>query len=260
MSRYYPGFLAAFFIVLLRVAIGWHFLYEGWEKLESTYGEGKEPFSAEIYLRNANGPFAPYFRAMIPDADGLERLDPDHLKAEWTAEVSRITGHFHFDAEQQQKAQAVLDENLKWATYWFDDPPNAEKLKKYQHEVQKIKLTDADPLAMSYQKERAQDARRALEGDRRSLLAPFNDQQKILRDSVIKLATPDQLNSAGAPSVPRLQSGRDQPGHDVRPDRDRRVPDPRFLDPAGRPGGGRVSGDDLFLDASLAGFAAQPEG
>ena len=29
MSRYYPGFLAAFFIVLLRIAIGWHFLYEG---------------------------------------------------------------------------------------------------------------------------------------------------------------------------------------------------------------------------------------
>ncbi len=29
MSRYYPGFLAAFFIVLLRIAIGWHFLHEG---------------------------------------------------------------------------------------------------------------------------------------------------------------------------------------------------------------------------------------
>ena len=34
MSRYYPGFLAAFFIVLLRIAIGWHFLYEGCEKVE----------------------------------------------------------------------------------------------------------------------------------------------------------------------------------------------------------------------------------
>jgi uncharacterized membrane protein YphA (DoxX/SURF4 family) len=202
MSRHYPGFLAAFFIVLLRIAIGWHFLYEGFEKVESTYGEGKEPFSAEIYLRNANGPFAPYFRAMIPDADGLKRLDPEHVKALWTAEVSRITGHFHFDADQQQKAQAVLDENLKWATYWFDDPANAEKLKKYQHEVQKINLTDADPLAMSFQKERAQDSRRALEADRRSLLAPFNDQEKILHDSVAKLATPDQLKSAGESSVP----------------------------------------------------------
>ena len=48
MSRYYPGFLAAFFIVLLRIAIGWHFLYEGCEKVQATL-EGKEPFSAEIY-------------------------------------------------------------------------------------------------------------------------------------------------------------------------------------------------------------------
>ena len=41
MSCYYPGFLAASFIVLLRIAIGWHFLNEGWEKVDSTYGGGK---------------------------------------------------------------------------------------------------------------------------------------------------------------------------------------------------------------------------
>ena len=58
MSRYYPGFLAAVFVVLLRIAIGWHFLHEGLEKVRSTEG-AKEPFSAEIYLRNANGPFGP---------------------------------------------------------------------------------------------------------------------------------------------------------------------------------------------------------
>ena len=36
MSRYHPGFLAALFIVLLRIAIGWHFLHEGLEKVKST--------------------------------------------------------------------------------------------------------------------------------------------------------------------------------------------------------------------------------
>ena len=61
---------------------------------------------------------------------------------------------------------------------------------------------------LSFQKERAQDARRALEGDRRSLLAPIAiDQQKILREAVVKLATPEQLNSAVAPSVPRERPG-----------------------------------------------------
>ena len=42
------------FLVLLRIAIGWHFLTEGLEKVESTR-YGKQPFSAEIYLRNATG-------------------------------------------------------------------------------------------------------------------------------------------------------------------------------------------------------------
>ena len=64
-NRNYPGFLAALFLVLLRMAIGWHFS-RGCEKVKSTYYGGKEPFSAEIYIRNANGPFAPYFRHVMP--------------------------------------------------------------------------------------------------------------------------------------------------------------------------------------------------
>jgi hypothetical protein len=74
MTRHYPGFLAAFFIILLRIVIGWHFLIEGSEKYDSTQ-HGKEAFSAEVYLRNANGPVAPYFRGLLPDVDGREALD-----------------------------------------------------------------------------------------------------------------------------------------------------------------------------------------
>ncbi len=201
MSKYYPGFLAAFFIVLLRMAIGWHFLHEGFEKVKSTEG-GKEPFSAEIYLRNANGPFGSYFRHMIPDVDSLEQLDPNRLKDEWTADVSRISRHFGFDSEQQQRAQTILDQNLQEATYWFNDPTNAEKLKKYEHDVRQIDQTDANPTALSYQRERANDARRGLEGDRRSLIAPLVERQKALREAIAKVALPEQSSSAGAARDP----------------------------------------------------------
>ena len=126
MSRYYPGFLAAFFIVLLRVAIGWHFLYEGCEKVESM-DYGKDPFSAEIYLRNATGPLGPYFRGMLPDVNSLATLDPVRLKASWRDDVSRITDHYNFTSEQREKAQKILDGSLQWADYWFDDPENEEK-------------------------------------------------------------------------------------------------------------------------------------
>jgi hypothetical protein len=49
--QYYPGFFAAFLLVLLRIAIGWHFGTEGVAKYESALTNDK-PFTAEEYLRN----------------------------------------------------------------------------------------------------------------------------------------------------------------------------------------------------------------
>jgi len=120
--RYYPGFFAALFIVLLRMAIGWHFLYEGVYKINTTpsqrdslagrvltkilsapHDKDKDkdpPFSAEGYLRNATGPLAPRFRAMVPDVDSLEALErdakglPTRLKNTWRAELNRIANHY----------------------------------------------------------------------------------------------------------------------------------------------------------------------
>src|SRR6185437_5539515 len=94
--RYYPGFFGALFLVLLRIAIGWHFLYEGTQKILSTPGgkasilarifpvpEGPT-FSSEGYLRNATGPLAPKFRALVPDVDSRKKLDLERIKEDWT--------------------------------------------------------------------------------------------------------------------------------------------------------------------------------
>jgi len=197
MSRYYPGFLGALFLVLLRIAIGWHFLYEGWEKVESTQ-KGKEPFSAEIYLRNANGPLAPYFRDMLPDPSGRALLDPDRLKADWKDDVTRLAAHFGFTDAQRSQGQKILDEYQQWADYWFDDPENSEKRQKYLYDLRHVEQTEADADALSYQKERAADARRSLDADRRSLTGPLVEREKALRDAVAKLATADQIKTSGA--------------------------------------------------------------
>jgi uncharacterized membrane protein YphA (DoxX/SURF4 family) len=198
MSRYYPGFFAALSIILLRLAIGWHFLDEGWEKLEST-ASGKEPFSAEIYVRNAAGPLAPYFRGMIPDVNGLALLDPPRLKAAWSDEVTRIADHFRFNQDQRVQAQKVLEESNKWAEYWFHDPENDEKRQKYYHDLSKVQQIEADPNAIAFQRERAAEARRGVDVDRRSLTAPLIERGNALRGAIVKLATPDQILSAGAP-------------------------------------------------------------
>ncbi|HOP78329.1 MAG TPA: DoxX family protein [Thermogutta sp.] len=56
-------------MVLLRITIGWHFLYEGVWKIAN-----RDTFSAEPFLTQAKGPFAPIFFAMVPDLDGKARL------------------------------------------------------------------------------------------------------------------------------------------------------------------------------------------
>src|SRR4051794_27371158 len=127
--RYYPGFFGALFIVLLRVAIGWHFLYEGLDKIEAS--KGSRPFSAEVYLRNSAGPLAPYFRGLVPDMNGLAKLDPARLKAAWREDIARIADHYGFDADQRAKADAALRDSEEYADIWFQDGENAEKIRKY---------------------------------------------------------------------------------------------------------------------------------
>ncbi|HZW29087.1 MAG TPA: DoxX family protein [Isosphaeraceae bacterium] len=201
MARYYPGFLAALFLILLRIAIGWHFLAEGWEKHRSTQ-YGTEPFSAEIYLRNATGPLAPYFRGMVPDVNGLALLDESRLKAAWRSDVERIADHYRFSEAQRSQAAKVLDEAERWARYWFNDPENHEKRLKYYHDLGVVQRTERDPDALSFQLERAWDARRSLDADRRTLTGPLVQRGNLLRTEVEKLATSDQLATDGP--VPRL--------------------------------------------------------
>jgi thiosulfate dehydrogenase [quinone] large subunit len=59
-----------FAIVFLRVAIGWHFLYEGVAKLT------KPGWSAAGYLMQSRGAFAGVFRWLAADASVLAKVNP----------------------------------------------------------------------------------------------------------------------------------------------------------------------------------------
>ena len=64
---------AVVLLVILRLSLGCHFLYEGLWKV-------KHPeFSAEGFLTQAKGPAAWIFFAMVPDIDGRERLKIERL-------------------------------------------------------------------------------------------------------------------------------------------------------------------------------------
>jgi len=200
-SRNYPGFLGALFLVLLRIAIGWHFLTEGVEKYDSTR-YGKQPFSAEIYLRNAVGPLAREFRGMLPDADGRATLDLTALKSSWSETHERIANHYGFTADQKSKAKALLEQGNTWADVWFNAYDNREEREKYLSELKSVEQTERNPDALAYERERAWETRRTLEGDRRKLTAPLIAKGQELADAVVALKTPEQQASAGNYSAP----------------------------------------------------------
>ena len=61
-------------IVLLRIGIGWHFLYEGVHKFDPAAN-----FSSEGFLGIAKGPTADMYYWMLTDLDGIERLAMDKV-------------------------------------------------------------------------------------------------------------------------------------------------------------------------------------
>jgi uncharacterized membrane protein YphA (DoxX/SURF4 family) len=88
--------------IILRMALGWHFLYEGVWKIEN-----RKEFSAKPYLAEAKGPTAGFFYAMLPDLDGRERLSYVKITtADGKPDVS-FSGHYYLDRWEEIQKKLV---------------------------------------------------------------------------------------------------------------------------------------------------------
>ncbi|VAX39344.1 hypothetical protein MNBD_PLANCTO02-935 [hydrothermal vent metagenome] len=94
------GGIAIIFIVLLRLSIGWQFLYEGLWKCDTM--QSSRPWTAAGYLRNAQGPLRDHFRNMTGDPDELNWLDYNKMAAKWDRWHERFLAH-HTDLTKDQK-------------------------------------------------------------------------------------------------------------------------------------------------------------
>lgn len=85
------------FLVLLRIAIGWHFFYEGIWKLK------QDGWQATSYLVVAQGPLRNIFRGatplpvigpMVEDVDGLDAMSADGAKARIERRYTQLVKHY----------------------------------------------------------------------------------------------------------------------------------------------------------------------
>jgi uncharacterized membrane protein YphA (DoxX/SURF4 family) len=116
-------------LVLLRVVIGWHFLFEGLEKLDPAdqgVREGKLPWSAEGYLRESQGPLAGWFRTQAGDADAdalaqLTPSQPDKLPEvvadKWQQEYDRFVKHYEL-APPAAALWSTIDRRARSSLKW----------------------------------------------------------------------------------------------------------------------------------------------
>jgi uncharacterized membrane protein YphA (DoxX/SURF4 family) len=102
-------------LVVLRLSLGCHFLYEGVWKIAH-----RKEFTAKPFLADAKGPAAPLFYAMLSDLDGRERLRVDidddgqpvvrgetYLNA-WKALKQDAVDVYRMDDDQKAEAEATL--------------------------------------------------------------------------------------------------------------------------------------------------------
>lgn len=187
------GALSVVLLVVLRMAVGWHFFYEGWWKYTTP------TYSAEAYLNQAKGPFAETFQGGLPDRYGFKRLDAETMQQTWQAYADAAAAHYGFDEGQKQQAAGLVQyqvEELK--DYLLIDIGNQD----YQEYIIKMNKWLADSGKRTIAEipnwnERHIKERDTLRAKAAPWLAAIDKIDDDFRYHINALATPAQAKSAG---------------------------------------------------------------
>ena len=111
---------------------------------------------------------------MMPDVDSLASSTRIGSRPTWTDDVSRIASHLRLrPRSSRDKAQKILDENLAMGRLTGSTTRRTSRSSRSTSTTCDADRSRPSTIrnALSYEKERANDARRGLEADRRSLIA-----------------------------------------------------------------------------------------
>jgi uncharacterized membrane protein YphA (DoxX/SURF4 family) len=160
-----------FFLILLRLAIGWHFFIEGRHKFETWMkgnAEDNRPFSSAGYFRESNGPMVPFIHSDLflgdPDEDALLLLTPRPLPADtdprsvspskrvpaamakaWDDYLAKFSKHFGLEEGEQKDAENRVNQAKYQLGLWLTTDANGLNLP----DGKLIDLSDAKQTALS---------------------------------------------------------------------------------------------------------------
>lgn len=193
-KRYEIGWLGVAALVLLRITIGWHFLYQGIWKFRNPN------FTSAGFLAQAKGPWADHFLALIPDHEGRDRLDAEKVAAHWQTIVDDAVKHFGLTENQKQQAQKRLENRrLQMQEYLAEAKPDIET---YFHELERLAEAKRQPGSadMPFQKKRLWDKRKALETQAKTWLTWIDKAEEQLRRDLADGLTAEQRRLGPVPA------------------------------------------------------------
>lgn len=192
--------LAIILLIVLRLSIGWQFLYEGLWKQHASHGT--EPWTAAGYLKNAKGPFREKFRNMVDDPYEFDKLDVAKVQAHWQKWRQLFDAYYKPDAKQVAALDDVLKKKTVELQEIFKSPEITHKtlgdIDLYKRLVAHYEdqLKDAKT---NFQRVHTDKTWSEIEDQRKKLTGPINDLTSELQVESQKVLNLDQIRRGPSP-------------------------------------------------------------
>ncbi len=180
-------------LVLLRITIGWHFLYEGLWKLDQD-NIPEQVTTSRYVIYNATSGLRGFLSGSLKDAASMDKLTPTAAQArvdQWFDDVSKCLLPAVTLAEDQKYRLAQVRDNMKRAvSATLADPNFQTKLAIYK---QKLQAGEQDPEAAAELRGRLENA---VNTD------PFSIREQVLKipeDKAIHFSAQGYLQNSQGP-------------------------------------------------------------
>ena len=181
-------------LIALRLGIGWHFFKEGAKKFQG------DSFTSVYFLQTAKGPLAEFYKSMIPDRQGYERLDQGKTEEFWQGYVANVSNHYNFDESQLKKADAELKRSRKLLDSFH--AMNEPEIAEYLLECQRLQDAKADKMSdVAFQRDWIASKEAELNGTLRPWTSAIHLMGQQLQENLRKIATEEQ-RQAGVYPIP----------------------------------------------------------